>query len=112
MTKTGVIASEWAVAGEITVKNPAPMAATLERLDDVFYGTTYGCLNAPASVDAAVSGSPGKLVCNYALALDGEVNGENVATARQILSNGSRQDYAGVRRLTLRRRASHRSIRA
>ncbi|MBK8050228.1 MAG: hypothetical protein IPK16_25870 [Anaerolineales bacterium] len=96
VTKTGVIASEWGVAGAITVKNPAPMVATLESLDDVFDGKTFSCLNAPSPVAAAVNGEPGVLACNYAFALDGEVNGDNVATARQILSSGSRQDYSGM----------------
>jgi hypothetical protein len=69
--------SAHAVSGEISVRNPAPVAATLESVIDTFLGEEI-------PVDCGVSFphalAPGEtLVCTYDAALAGPQIGENVA---------------------------------
>jgi hypothetical protein len=69
--------SAYAVQGEITVRNPAPVAATLESVTDTFLGEAI-------PVDCGVSfphelAAGETLVCTYAAELDAPVSGDNIA---------------------------------
>lgn len=72
--------SDWSVGGNITVSNPAPIAATVNDVSDAFGGS-------PASVDCgtfpATIAAGGSLECTYAIDLDDAIEGTNTATATQ-----------------------------
>ncbi len=69
--------SGWAVTGEITIQNPAPVAATGVQIVDSYGG-------APATVDcgafAGTLAAGASLTCAYTVALAAAFDGTNVAT--------------------------------
>jgi hypothetical protein len=75
--------SDWVVNGKIYVNNPAPMAATINNVDDYL---DLGAQEIAANVDCGVTfpyelGSGGKLTCDYNANAGGAWNGTNYATA-------------------------------
>ena len=82
---TGFTDSDWAVAGSITVHNPAPIAATINGVSDVVSPAIA------ASVDCGVTfpyslAAGGDLVCTYDADLPDATSRTNTATA-------TRQNY-------------------
>ncbi len=80
VTKTGFTDSDWAVSGQISVHNPAPIAATLTGVTDEVSGV------GPASVDCGVTfpyslAAGGTLTCSYSLDLPNADSRTNTATA-------------------------------
>jgi hypothetical protein len=75
---TGSVDSAWAVAGTITVENPAPHAATLLSIADDFDGNSLAVTCGVPFPHVLPAGA--SLVCSYQAALGGPVNGTNVAT--------------------------------
>lgn len=83
---TGSTDSDWAVAGSITVHNPAPIAATINSVSDVMSvdGTvTVDC--SPATFPYTLAAG-GDLVCTYSKSTSAATNQTNTATA-------TRQNY-------------------
>jgi hypothetical protein len=80
VTKSGPIDSEWAVEGNISIHNPAPMAATIHSVADVVspdLGTLVNCgVTFPHSLAAG-----GTLGCTYGTALANADTRTNTATA-------------------------------
>lgn len=70
--------SNYAVNGEITISNPAPMDASLTGVVDSFAG-----LNASVSCPSMTVPAGGSLVCTYSIPLTAVTNGTNTATATQ-----------------------------
>jgi hypothetical protein len=71
--------SNWAAAGQITVNNPAPIAATINSVADAVGSAT-------ATVDCGESfpyslAAGGDLTCNYTVSLPDATGGTNTATA-------------------------------
>jgi hypothetical protein len=82
VTKDAGTDSGWAVAGSITVSNPAPIAATVSSVTDLIDGATA------AAVDCGGAGpytipAGGSLTCTYAASLPSGDDGVNTATAVQ-----------------------------
>lgn len=69
--------SNWKVAGEITVSNPAPMAATITSLTDMITGGIAATVNCPALTVPA----KGSVTCTYSADLPDGTNRTNTATA-------------------------------
>jgi hypothetical protein len=70
---------EHAVSGEITITNPAPMAATVTGVVDAFAGTPVD-LDCDGATFPLLLAPGATLTCTYALALDGPLDGDNVVT--------------------------------
>jgi hypothetical protein len=90
----GYTDSEWAVSGNITVYNPAPIAATLEGVSDIVSpdiaatvdcGVTFPYLLAPG----------GTLICTYSAALPDDSSRTNTATATLENTPGGTTDFSG-----------------
>lgn len=84
---TGSTDSAWAAAGNITVHNPAPMAATINSVGDVISGVPT-----TATVDCGVTfpytlAASGDLNCTYSASLPNATSQTNTATA-------TRQNYS------------------
>jgi hypothetical protein len=76
--RTGYVDSDWAVAGTITVTNPAPMDATIESVVDTFGG---GTLPVACGVDFPYTLVPGAVLeCTYGAELPSALEGDNLAT--------------------------------
>jgi hypothetical protein len=75
----GYVDSDWAVNGTITVKNPAPIDATINSVTDVLPGATVNCgvgVTFPYDLPAG-----GTLTCSYSADLPDASSGTNTATA-------------------------------
>lgn len=86
--------SAHALSGTITVFNPAPMAATVTGVTDTFDGGPI-TVNCPVTFPTSLA-SGASLVCTYARALGGAVNGTNSATATTTGAVGSGTGTAQV----------------
>ena len=85
VTKDGGTDSDWAVSGEITIYNPAPMAATVESVTDVV------SVDIAADVDCGVTfpyslASLGTLNCAYIVSLPDGADRMNAST---VTTSGS-----------------------
>lgn len=75
---SGTTDSDWAANGTITVKNPAPMPATITGVSDEFLG---GSLPVDCGVTFPHELAPGAtLSCTYGAGLAGPTDGTNTAT--------------------------------
>lgn len=74
--------SDWAVTGDITVDNPAPIPATINSLADVFE-TIDATIDCGDTVFPATIAANGSLTCSYSIGLDAATDGTNTATATQ-----------------------------
>lgn len=81
VTKTGSTDSNWAVSGQITVHNPAPVAATVTSVTDSISGVGDVTVNCGATVFPYQLASGGNLVCSYSSALPDGAARVNTATA-------------------------------
>lgn len=82
--KTGFTGSNWAVSGVIGIRNPAPIAATINSVSDVI--SKAGDPDIAASVDCAVSfpyqmAANSSLTCTYSANLPDTATRTNTATA-------------------------------
>ncbi|GEM_PF-1213503 len=73
--------SDWSLSGDITVSNPAPIAATVNSLSDVFTGGT-GSVECGSDAPWVIAAG-GTLDCTYSGDSDGTTPGTNTATATQ-----------------------------
>jgi hypothetical protein len=76
---TGSTDSGWAVSGSITVKNPAPMAATVTAVTDLLDGAPLA-VSCPVELPHVLAAGA-ELVCSYAAALPNASSLMNVAEA-------------------------------
>lgn len=83
-----------AVAGTITVFNPAPLAATVTGVADSFNGAPIA-VSCPVTFPVSLA-SGASIVCTYSQALGGAVNGTNTATATTTGDVGSGTGAASV----------------
>jgi hypothetical protein len=82
VTNSPPIDSDFAVEGTITIRNPAPIPASIVGVSDVF-----GDVTIPVTCSKAIPATLEPLevmTCTYALELPGMVEGENVATVTTI----------------------------
>lgn len=70
--------SNYAVAGTITVANPAPMAADLTSMVDAYAGS-----DATVSCPSMLVPAGGSLACTYSVGIASALNGTNTATVTQ-----------------------------
>jgi hypothetical protein len=77
--RTGATDSDWAVAGTITITNPAPMTATIDAVDDVISPGIAGTVDCGVSFPYALAGGD-SLECSYQAALPDGTNRTNTAT--------------------------------
>jgi len=92
---TGHTDSNWAVAGQIVVSNPAPMAATLNAVSDIVSGA------GAASVDCGVTfpyslAAGGSLTCSYTSSLPDAADRTNTATATLQNHPAGTTDFSGT----------------
>lgn len=93
--KTGHTDSEWAVEGKITVHNPAPMAASINKVTDVVSPATS------ADVDCGVTfpyslGAGATLECSYKANLPNSDDRTNKATATLLNIPSGTTDFSGT----------------
>ena len=88
VSNTGYTDSDWAVEGEITITNPAPMDATLSAVTESIDGAVVNC---PALVVPA----GGSLVCTYSADLPNATGFTNTATATLINTPSGTTDFTG-----------------
>lgn len=78
--KIGYTDSNWAVNGNISVYNPAPMAATINGVSDAVSGVGAASVNCGVSFPYSLAAG-GTLNCTYSLALPDASSRTNTATA-------------------------------
>lgn len=83
-----------AIAGTITVFNPAPVAATITGVADSFAGTPIS-VSCPVTLPTSLA-SGASLVCTYSHALAGATNGTNTATVTTTGDVGGNTGTAAV----------------
>jgi uncharacterized repeat protein (TIGR01451 family) len=86
--------SGWAVSGNVTVHNPAPIAATVTALADVLSDNTAVSLNCGGSAPFTIAANS-DLQCSYSVSRSGPVDGSNTATATLSNNNGNTTDFSG-----------------
>ena len=87
VTRTGYVDSDWAVMGDITITNPAPVAATVTSVIDQMSDGATAAVVCPENL---VIPSMGSLVCTYSAGLSSgaeRINTATVATARVTTSD-------------------------
>lgn len=81
---TGYTDSNWAVAGSITVTNPAPKAAVINTVADVVSPAIAASVNCGVTFPYTLAAG-GTLTCSYSAALPDATSRTNTATASQQL---------------------------
>jgi len=95
ITKTGYTDSDWAVAGTITIHNPAQTAATITGVSDIVSPAIAASVVCPVSFPYSLA--PGAdLVCSYSTALPDATSRVNTATVTTSGSVGGGSDTADV----------------
>jgi hypothetical protein len=91
---TGFTDSDWAVNGNISISNPAPIAATLNAVSDVVSSGIAATVDCGVSFPYALAAG-GTLVCTYSAALPDGSNRTNTAMATlQNMPSGT-TDFSG-----------------
>jgi len=73
--------SLWAVAGSITVHNPAPVAAKINSVSDALTGSITATVDCGATTFPYMLAAGGDLVCSYSSSLPDATSRTNTATA-------------------------------
>lgn len=84
--------SDWAVAGSITIANPAPMAATLTAVSDVISPAIAAKVDCPSLTVPA----GGNLVCTYTADLPDATTRTNTATATLQNTPSGTTNFSGT----------------
>jgi hypothetical protein len=84
---TGSTDSDWAVEGDITVHNPAPIAATINSVSDVISGVGAAAVDCGSATFPYTLAAGGDLECTYSSDLPNADTRTNTATA-------TRQNYS------------------
>jgi len=77
---TGYADSAWAAAGTITVQNPAPIAATIDAVNDMISGTGAASVNCGVSFPYSLAAGS-SLSCSYTASLPDATSRTNTAAA-------------------------------
>jgi hypothetical protein len=92
----GYTDSDWKVAGNITVHNPAPMAATINSLSDVVSGPVTGIIDCGATTFPYALGAGSDLKCTYSASLTDATARTNTATATLQNTPSGTTDFTGT----------------
>ncbi len=88
--------SNWAVSGNITVFNPAPVSATITSVTDAISGFGSVSVNCPVSLPYSLA-AHASLVCSYSTGLPDAVDRTNTAT---VTTTGSVEGGSGQASVT------------
>ena len=91
---TGYTDSDLAVSGNISVHNPAPMAATLNSVSDVVSGVGAASVNCGVSFPYSLA-ADGDLNCTYSASLPNASSRTNTATATLQNTPSGTTDFSG-----------------
>lgn len=91
----GFVDSDWAVAGAISITNPAPMAATITGVTDVMTGDIAAAVDCGVSFPFELAASA-VLVCSYSSALPDASSRTNTATVTTTGDVGGGEATAAV----------------
>jgi hypothetical protein len=92
---TGYTDSDWAVSGNISVHNPAPMAATLNSVSDAVSGVGVATVNCGVSFPYLLAAG-GTLNCTYNASLPDASSRTNTATATLQNTPSGTTDFSGT----------------
>lgn len=87
--------SDWLVSGNITVHNPAPIAATLNSVSDAVSGVGAATVNCGVTFPYVLAAG-GDLSCTYSLALPDGTGRTNTATATLQNTPSGTTDFTGT----------------
>ena len=91
---TGSTDSDWAVSGNISVYNPAPISALLNNVSDVVSGAGAASVNCGVSFPYTLAAG-GTLTCTYNASLPDASSRTNTATATLQNSPSGTTDFSG-----------------
>ncbi|MFN8525576.1 MAG: hypothetical protein U0821_20965 [Chloroflexota bacterium] len=87
-------ADTYAVSGSITIRNPAPVPATVNSVSDAL-GALSPTVTCPGTAPYTIAANNGALACTYSSTLPDKTGGTNVATATLQNSPSGTTNFSG-----------------